>query len=431
MTMGTRTRAWLVFDVLFLVAMFVTATVRRGGFDFPGAGLAAFSIAAWLPLLVRRRWPLFSLIGAAGIETAHIVATSAGSHLTANVAMGIYQPVPLATIVAAFTLAAARTGRSGWRPGVIAAVVLLLAGIGSQPTSVLATDFVVFDLVIIATGAGILVNLRRERRARDERDRTAQIRREVLAERLRIARDLHDVLAHHLTLVNAQAGVADYLLHTDPAAAANALRDITANTRLALDGLRDTVGLLRDDTDPDDPDPNHPAGSNPDGSNPDSSNSDGSNPDGSGPIQHRSAPDRNAELRPAPGLSQLATLVNQFRAAGTTIHGSETGTPQPLSPAADLAAYRILQEALTNATKHAPGGEVWIDLTWQPGSLRLRIDNGPAPGRPGHRGPGTRHGLIGMRERAGTCGGALSAEPTGDGGFSVRATLPTEDARRS
>ena len=391
-TLETRTRAWLVFDLGYLVIMFVTATARDSGFDPPGVGLATISIAAWLPLLVRRRWPLIALIGTTSTEAVHIILTSVAPHPLATTAMGAYQPVPLATIAAAFTLAAVRPRRRGWRPAVISAAVLLVCGVISQSRSLLATDFVVFDLVIIATGAGILVSLRTERQARDERDHVTQIRREVLAERLRIARDLHDVLAHHLTLVNAQAGVADYLLRTNPSAAASALQDIATNTRLALDGLRDTVGLLRDDTD-----------------------------------QNDGGPDQDGGLRPAPGLNQLSVLIDQFRAAGATIHQAGSGSPRPLSRTADLAAYRILQEALTNATKHAPGAEVLIELTWRPGALELRIDNGPAPGRPGHRGPGTRHGLIGMRERAGTCGGNLTAEPTEDGGFSVRAILPGED----
>ncbi|MBT8226901.1 MAG: hypothetical protein HKP61_03285 [Dactylosporangium sp.] len=250
-----------------------------------------------------------------------------------------------------------------------------------------------FNLVIIATGAGVLVTTRRERAAREARDRLAETRRAVVAERLRIARDLHDVLAHHLTLVNAQASVADYLLRTDPQAASTALHDISLNTRQALDELRATVGLLRQDDD---------------------------------------TPDRatnNVEaLHPVPGIDRLTGLLAGFRSAGTTISLAATGPPRALAPSGDPAAYRIVQEALTNATKHAPGAPVDVTLHWLPRHLDLRITNGPAPGLPpGHHGPGTGNGLIGMRERTLACGGTLTAGAAPDGGFVVHATIPIRD----
>jgi signal transduction histidine kinase len=216
-------------------------------------------------------------------------------------------------------------------------------------------------------------------------------RREVIAERLRIARDLHDVLAHHLTLVNAQAGVAAYLLHTDPQAASTALHDITRNTRNALDELRVTVGLLRQDDEPAPPGQDHP-------------------------------------LHPVPGLDRLDQLLADFRSAGATVSLTVTGSPQALPPSADLAAYRIIQEALTNATKHAPGAPIDLDVHWGQGRLDLRVANGPAPGHPaGHRGPGTGHGLIGMRERTHSCGGTLTARADAMGGFAVDAAIPIHD----
>jgi signal transduction histidine kinase len=209
----------------------------------------------------------------------------------------------------------------------------------------------------------------------------------VTEERLRIARELHDVLAHHITVVNAQAGVAQYLLRTNPDAAERALAGITDNTRAALDDIRATLGLLRSDTD--------------------------------GSI----ADDRE----PAPALSQLPALIATFTTAGADIAATATGTPGPLSGPADLALYRIAQEALTNATRHAPGSKVQVTLDWVDSSVVLGVTNGGPPAPTKRNTDGSGHGLIGMRERAISAGGTLAVGPIGDGGYSVTATLPVSD----
>ncbi|GAA3627110.1 histidine kinase [Kineosporia mesophila] len=391
-TAGGRARertfswAWPAFDLLYLLGMFVTATVRESGRDYPGPELTTFVLVSWLPLLRRRRYPAAVLAVVAFVEVVHIaIGVSVPPDPTANVAMGAFQPVPLATMAAAFTLAALVPGRRGWAPGVAASCALLAIGIAVHGRVLLATSFVAFDLALMAVGAGVLISNRRERVARDEHDRQTEIRGEVVAERIRIAQDLHDVLAHHLTLVNTQAGVADYLLRTDPAAASDALRDIAGNTRQALDELRATVGMLRDSSDGD-------------------------------------------PLRPTPGTDQLGELLDGFRSAGTQVSLLTTGEPVKLPVGQDLAVYRIIQEAVTNATKHAPGAPVEIGLHWQRRNLTLSITN-PVGHTPGFQGPGTRHGLIGMRERAVTAGGSLSAGPTRTGGFDVRASIPVHTAQ--
>jgi signal transduction histidine kinase len=162
--------------------------------------------------------------------------------------MGAYQPVPVATMVAAFTVASRRRWPVGWTAGGLAASALLAVSIIAQPGFLIATDMVMFDLVIIATAVGVAVSLRRERTARRDREIREETRRQVTGERLRIARDLHDMVAHHVALVNAQAGVAEYLMRNDPKAAA-ALSGISLHSRQALDELRATVGLLRSDGD--------------------------------------------------------------------------------------------------------------------------------------------------------------------------------------
>nr|WP_247600923.1 histidine kinase [Cellulomonas hominis] len=246
-----------------------------------------------------------------------------------------------------------------------------------------------------AAAVGVGISARRDRLRREAARRDADTQQAVLDERLRIARELHDVLAHNLTLVNAQAAVADYLMPSDPGAARRALRDITAHTSRAIDDLRATIGLLRQ--------------------------GDEVGPGGPG----------DAALRPVPGLADLDALVAAATAAGSAVRRSETGEPVALAQHVDLAAYRIVQESVTNAAKHAPGSAVDVALAWTPEGVRVRVANdlGAGPGgRAAPAAPGTGHGLIGMRERATTVGGTFRAGPAPDGRFEVVATLPAAGA---
>ena len=387
-----RPRWWAetMFLAVALVAMLVTATVRQGHAEFPGTLLLAFTLLAWAPLVMRTRWPLAALTGVVTAEATHLIVVpylEPGLTLTAPLAMGAYQPVPLATMAAVWTVASRRPRRVGWSAGFSAALVLFTVAIIARPLALLATDLVMAQLVIIATAVGAQVTARRERIARTRRDTDEAIRRHVTDERLRIARDLHDTLAHHLTVVNAQAGVANYLLRTNPDAASTALTGITEHTLRALDELRATIGLLRYDT-------------------------------GDEPAETQ-------ELRPVPGLDRLPELRDASQAAGVEVSVTVVGTPRPLPTSVDTAAYRILQEALTNVAKHAPGAPADITLTWSPGELGVQIRNGPASDvLPTEPAPGTGHGLIGMRERAHACGGSVTTGRTPDGGYLVQAALP-------
>ena len=192
---------------------------------------------------------------------------------------------------------------------------------------------------------------------------------------MRIARDLHDVLAHHITLVNAQAGVAQYLLHTDLDAADKALAGIAENTRAALDELRATLGLLRDESE--------------------------------------------EETRaPTPGSAQLGSLMRSFSDAGMDLSVEVRGIPRLLSGPADVAMYRIAQEALTNASKHAPGATVEVEIAWSDRSAQLTVTNTARSSEAAATKAvdfGTGHGLMGMRERAGAAGGSLSTAATPGG----------------
>jgi signal transduction histidine kinase len=201
-------------------------------------------------------------------------------------------------------------------------------------------------------------------------------------ERARIARELHDVVAHHISMIAVQAETARVTIPGMPPAGAKRLSAIGDTARAALTEMRRLLGVLRED-----------AGAN------------------------------EPELRPQPGLEQLNELLDEAReASGSGARLILTGVPTALDPGVELAAYRIVQEALTNARRHAPGAAVDIELHYGEHALTLRIrDNGPGPpDEPTTAG----HGLAGMRERAGAVAGDLRTGPAPGGGFLVQATLP-------
>ncbi|MFI9320060.1 sensor histidine kinase [Kitasatospora aureofaciens] len=221
----------------------------------------------------------------------------------------------------------------------------------------------------------------RARAEHAEHTREEEARQRVAEERLRIARELHDVVAHHLALANAQAGTAARLLHSNPAQAQRLIEQLTTTTGEALREMKATVALMRQ---PDDTDP----------------------------------------TEPAPGLAQLPALLEAFR-TGLHVTVSVDGTARTLPPGTDLAAYRIIQEALTNVTKHAATGQADVRLAYTGSRLRITVTNsGPENRTTPATAPG--YGIIGMRERAQSVGGHLRAEPQPDGGFTVSADLPCE-----
>jgi signal transduction histidine kinase len=220
----------------------------------------------------------------------------------------------------------------------------------------------------------------RARAEHAERTREEEARHRVAEERMRIARDLHDVVAHHLALANAQATTVAHLMDRDPGTARAMAGDLGGTISAALRELKATVGLLRQSDDP------------------------------------------QAPLEPAPGLGQLPDLAAAFRAAGHAVTVTTDGDPQPLSAGVDLTAFRIIQEALTNVAKHAPASEAHVRIDYAPRLLRLTITNDTGSPRP--TAGGTGYGLIGMRERATSLDGRLHAGPRPGGGFDVVAELP-------
>ncbi|WP_234539127.1 sensor histidine kinase [Streptomyces shenzhenensis] len=298
-----------------------------------------------------------------------------------------YGPVFAAVAVACFSTVVAGHRRAAWAAlGMLWAGHLLIslwlyrrlpppgdtrAGLG--PEVIIAT------WVLIIVSVAELVRLRREQWARERADRAQAARRRADEERLRIARELHDVLAHSISVINVQAGMGLALLDSDPEQARSALTTIKAASKEALGEVRQVLDTLR-------------------------------------------APGA-APRAPAPGLGRLPELVEQAAATGLTVE--VTGEPPRLPPGADLAAFRIVQEALTNVVRHSGSRHARVRLEHGAGKLRLRIDDdGPATGADAG---GSGNGLAGMRERAAALGGTIEAGPRADGGFRVLAVLPSDD----
>ncbi|WP_050515557.1 sensor histidine kinase [Streptomyces rimosus] len=218
-------------------------------------------------------------------------------------------------------------------------------------------------------------------------------RRALLEERNRIARELHDVVAHHMSVISIQAQVAPHLAENPSDALKENLGGIRANAVEALTELRRVLGVLRSEEAP-----------------------------AYGAPEY--AGDGTAPHAPQPTLDRLDELVGNVRAAGVTVTTDVTGRQRPLSPGVELSAFRIVQEALSNAMRHAPGARVAVAIAYRSAALTVRVTN-TAPDRPVAPSPGAGHGLLGMRERTAMLGGELATGPTPDGGYEVTAILPT------
>ncbi|MDD9381639.1 histidine kinase [Streptomyces sp. ZAF1911] len=306
-------------------------------------------------------------------------------------------PVAMCTVIALYTVASRTDRPTTWKLGLLTMAGLTGVAMLAGPLPWYAQENLgIFAWTGMAAAAGDAVRSRRafidaiqERAERAERTREEEARRRVAEERLRIARDLHDVVAHHIALVNVQAGVAAHVMDKRPDQAKEALAHVRDASRSALNELRATVGLLRQSGDPE------------------------------------------APTEPAPGLAVLDDLVDTFRHAGLPVKVMvQLGPPAsvPLPAAVDLAAYRVIQEALTNVRKHAgPGAGAEVSVVRVGGSVEVTVldDGGGAPDpSPEPRDPGGGHGLLGMRERAVALGGSCFAGPRFGGGYRVHAILP-------
>ena len=370
-----------------IAVLFVSAQVQiwtaPSAYDVGGRPLNALvAIAFTAPLLVARSWPLPVLL---------VVLAAAA----ANGALGSDLGQPwFAVLLAVYALGAqASTGAAGLGMGAVAGGILAFdiprLRDGAPIDEVVPAWFIVAG----AWGLGRWVQHRRreldaltERTEAAEHDRQVATRAAVAHERARIARELHDLVAHSLAVIVLQAQAADRVLDTDPVSARRALEAIDRTGRAGLDELRRLLGLLVDQTEHD--------------------------------------------LEPRPGLQHLDHLVDQVRGAGLPVSVTIEGDSRPLSPGVDLSAYRIVQEALTNTLKHAGRpATATVDVTYRTDSVDIRVVDRGTPAARGAR-PDARpgHGLIGMRERAALYGGHIEAGPLDDGGFGVEVSLPTGTA---
>jgi signal transduction histidine kinase len=240
------------------------------------------------------------------------------------------------------------------------------------------------DLIVTFGAPFVLGRMTFNRRRRIVREREIATRQAVAAERATIARELHDVVAHHMSVMVVQAGAARAVSDSDPAATAEALRQIEASGRTGLTEMRRLLEVLKAEG------------------------------DGNGKA-------------PQPGLERLDELLEAMRASGLPVETVVEGEPRPLPPGVDLSAYRIVQEALTNVLRHAAGANARVVVRYQQDAVELEVaDDGPGPAEDLEAAGG--HGLIGMRERVQLFGGEVEAGPRPGGGFLVRARLPTEPA---
>jgi signal transduction histidine kinase len=306
-------------------------------------------------------------------------------------------PVAMSAVVALFTVAAATDRHTTWRLGLLTMTVLTGAAMLAGPLPWYAQEnLAIFAWTGMAAAGGDAVRSRRafvdairERAERAERTREEEARRRVAEERLRIARDLHDVVAHHIALVNVQAGVAAHVMDKRPDQAKEALAHVREAGRSALNELRATVGLLRQSGDPE------------------------------------------APTEPAPGLDRLDELVGTFRSAGLHVEVARADHGTTLPAAVDLAAFRIIQEALTNVQKHAgTQAKAEVSVVRVGPNIEVTVlDDGAGEEHGDETGGG--HGLLGMRERVTALRGTLTTGPRYGGGFRVHAILPLKTRTRA
>ncbi|HZL47783.1 MAG TPA: sensor histidine kinase [Solirubrobacteraceae bacterium] len=382
---ASRLAAWQV-EALLAVALGMLLVVVRM-FEAHGLQRAAWvgyllTFLAGLMVAGRRRLPL---------------AVFAATLTIALVVIAVASPtgaISLPVVIAVFALAQVEQRRRAVLLTVIAGLALALtrglfqyrgwsdARTAVEPALVLAALFLGWSI----SGRKAYIAEIEARAAQAERTREEEARRRVDAERLRIARELHDVLAHSIATINLQAGVAAHVLHERPEHGAEALRTIKATSKEALRELRGILGVLRD----------------------------------VGESEPR---------EPTPGLSQLDRLIHATCRAGVPTQLTISGRRRSVSGTVDLAAYRIVQESLTNVLRHSRGTNARVEISYDEAGMTISVDDDGrgTTGMPtGMNGDGASpgHGILGMRERAHALGGEVEAGPRLDGGFRVCARLP-------
>lgn len=387
---GRRPWAWfnwgragvaLVLVMLAANALAAQGDGARGNFGWIDvvAGIVGFALVA----VAWRRRPREALAAALVITVVSVAVAERPTGILAAVVLLLFR-------VAVVSERRQSLIAGGATVAVIVTSVLAFADVGPADPPVFAS--LAWPAAAVAVGDGVrtrraYVAAVEERARRAEETREEEARRRVAEERLRIARDLHDLVAHHIAVVNVQAGLAAHLLRSDPDQAEAALRVVRSSAGSVLGELGQLLSVLRQEGDSD------------------------------------------APTGPTPGLAELAPLVASFADAGLDVTWTTGGSPRPVSDVTALAIYRTVQEGLTNAHKHG-AGTAQASLVFTPDGVEVRVDNpvagpvvDPAAGaEPAERSSGG-FGLTGMRERVSAAGGTLVAEP-GPGGFRVRARFP-------
>jgi signal transduction histidine kinase len=379
---GSASRTSLIVDAVLAagLAAFLTVGTYFASQGQPGrrpfdAGAIALVIAAAGALAWRRRQPVAVLGVVFGATLLYFVLGYAGG------------PIWLALIIAYFTAVVA-----GHRlPAAIVAVAGFLVFpwldylLRDAPGPSLAGLAGLAAWLLVLLGAGEAIRIRRERTAEAARIREEETLRRAGEERLRIARELHDALGHHLSLINMQSGVALHLNKELPEQARSSLAAIKQASKEALAELRSVLDILRQDGEP-------------------------------------------AARSPTWTLARLEDLVSQAAAAGLEVRTETDGEVRRLPFAVDVAAFRIVQEALTNVTRHAGPATATVRVSYGDRDLTVQVDD-DGRGLSAHgSAPGSGNGIVGMRERVAALGGDLQAGPRAGGGFRVRARLPLDGA---
>ncbi|CCH30478.1 sensor histidine kinase [Actinosynnema sp. NPDC047251] len=368
--MRSRFVRWLPTAYLFAldVVAGVAVTVTYLGFAEQRAATVplwfgyALAVLIGLPLAVRRKWPL-AVFGV--VVVAQTVAT------TVHITLEPFVPTAFALYMVAAVVAHKRAVGALVCSLVLSAVSIFIGE--PWPDDIGLAAFV----VLLSGGAWALGRSTQVRRGYAERQAAEHAARAVVDERMRIARELHDVVAHSLSLIAVKAGIANHVAAEQPEQAQEALQVIETASRSTLVEMRRLLGVLRSDSD--------------------------------------------AELAPMPGLADLPGLLGRASMAGVPVELSVTGGQLP--EAVGLTVFRIVQESVTNVVKHAAPARCAVVVEVGEAAVRISVtDDGPGERVLGSTGGG--HGLIGMRERVAVYGGTFSAGPRGDGGFQVSAEVP-------
>ena len=342
--------------------------------DWAGVLLLA---AAAVPLLARRRWPVPVFVATLALTLAYALLSFPYGPIFAALIVAFGNAVVLGRRWATYTVLAAGFAAFGW----------LVPALTPEawPSLVGAAGLATWLLLLLA--ASELIRYRRAlniaeaaRRDAATRVRAEEVERRAAEDRLAIARELHDVLGHSLSVINVQAGAALELFEADRAAAAAAMAAVRTASRDALLSVQGFLDSLR------------------------------------GPGEH-------APSQPLPRLAELAGLLFPARDAGLDVRAEVLGGPRPVTAAADLAACRCIQESLTNVLRHAGRCDVRVTVVYEPAALEVRVDNAPGAGPP--PAPSGGRGIDGMRERIEALGGTLRAGPDPGGGWAVAARIPT------